>query len=235
MARGGQCADQADKAAPFRWRDLGGVQPGQGVGRLEVGLALASGDAKDAAKLLRAGYNTVKGKRVEGLVRRRKAEADIIEYARYPASAVAPDGVQRKAAPIAPTSPDPVVREAQKILSEKGSNPGAIDGWMGEKTKAALIAYQKAHPDLTADGILGMATLTQLRRDAAAVGEIVRDAATKGVGSSLSAGAFGFAVGLPWQWIGPAVLLAAVGWFARQHRDVIVRRWNSFTARRATV
>lgn len=72
---------------------------------------------------------------------------------------------------------------------------------MGEKTREAIIAYQKAHPHLEADGILGPATLSLLRRDAKAL----RDAVTKGAGSAVGSGALAFMAGLPWGWI-------ALGW-----------------------
>jgi GH24 family phage-related lysozyme (muramidase) len=206
------------------------------LGKASVGwkwaLALAAGDVKGAAKSLRNGYNTVKGRKVDGLTRRRKIEADIIEYGGYPTgTGVAPDGVKRVSLETAPSRPDPVVEEAQRILTEKGFNPGAIDGWMGEKTKAAIIAYQQAHPNLDADGILGMATLTQLRRDAVAVKEVIADTVTKGGGSSFGLALMAHLGGLPWQGIIPAVLLGAAAWFAWQHRDVFARRWNSFTGR----
>lgn len=80
----------------------------------------------------------------------------------YPADHVG-EGIQRRVRAKPSTKPDPVVKEAQELLTSRGFNPGAIDGWMGKKTKAALLAYQQAHPHLVNDGILGPATLAQLR------------------------------------------------------------------------
>lgn len=102
---------------------------------------------------------------------------------------------------------------------------------MGEKTREAVIAYQKAHPHLEADGILGPATLSQLRRDAKAL----REAATKGAGSAVGSGALAFMAGLPWGWIAAGALLLAVGYVAYRYRDVIVRRWNSWRGEEAKV
>nr|WP_274857406.1 peptidoglycan-binding domain-containing protein [Sinorhizobium meliloti] len=106
-----------------------------------------------------------------------------------------------------------------------------MDGWMGEKTREAIIAYQKAHPHLEADGILGPATLSLLRRDAKAL----RDAVTKGAGSAVGSGALAFMAGLPWGWIALGVAALAVGYVAYRYRDVIARRWNSWRGKEAAV
>lgn len=130
-----------------------------------------AGKVKEAAAYLGSHYNTADGKKLPGLVRRRKEESELFLNGRY-----ATGNAVKEATPNPPRKPDAVVKEAQEILTSKGFNPGAIDGWMGEKTREAIIAYQKAHPHLEADGILGPATLSQLRRDAKAL----REAATKG-------------------------------------------------------
>ncbi|WP_457660129.1 glycoside hydrolase family protein [Sinorhizobium medicae] len=185
-----------------------------------------AGKAKEAAAYLGSHYNTAKGKTLPGLVRRRKEEADLFLNGRY-----ATDAAVKESTPKPPRKPDAVVKEAQEILTSKGFNPGAIDGWMGEKTREAVIAYQKAHPHLEADGILGPATLSQLRRDAKAL----REAATKGAGSAVGSGALAFMAGLPWGWIAAGALLLAVGYVAYRYRDVIVRRWNSWRGEEAKV
>ncbi|MDX2385115.1 glycoside hydrolase family protein [Sinorhizobium medicae] len=183
-----------------------------------------AGKVKEAATYLGGHYNTADGKKLPGLVRRRKEEADLFSNGRYAAG----DAV-KEATPKPPRKPDAVVKEAQEILTSKGFNPGAIDGWMGEKTKEAIIAYQKAHPHLEADGILGPATLSQLRRDAKAL----RDAATKGAGSAVGSGALAFMAGLPWGWIAAAGLVLALGYVAYRYRDVIARRWNTWRGKEA--
>ncbi|RVL00187.1 peptidoglycan-binding protein [Sinorhizobium meliloti] len=184
-------------------------------------------DIKGAAAYLGSHYNTADGKKLPGLVRRRKEEAELFLSGRY----ASVGGAVKESTPRPPRKPDAVVKEAQEILTSKGFNPGAIDGWMGEKTREAITAYQKAHPHLEADGILGPATLSQLRRDAKAL----RDAATKGAGSAFGSGALAFVAGLPWGWIAAGALLLAVGYVAYRYRDVIARRWNSWRGKEVKV
>lgn len=190
-------------------------------------------DHRQAAAILGSNYNTAGGRKLPGLVRRRKDEAHLFLTGDYGdvAFATKPEGVQRSAQERKPAMQDPVVREAQELLTAAGFNPGAIDGWMGEKTKAAVIAYQKAHPHLVADGVIGPATLAQLRRDASAA----REAVTKGVGSAASSGLLAFVAGLPWGWIVAGVAVASVAYVAYRNRDVIARRWNSWRGKEAVV
>ncbi len=184
------------------------------------------GQIKKAAAHLASNYNTAKGNKLPGLVRRRKEEALLFEKGIYTGVGVTKDVT---AAP--PVLPDPVVKEAQELLTTAGLNPGAIDGWMGEKTKAAVIAYQKAHPHLIADGIIGPATIAQLRRDAGAAKDVV----TKGASSAAGSGLLAFTAGLPWGWIAAGVLVAVVGYLAYRNRDVIARRWNSWRGKEVVV
>lgn len=184
------------------------------------------GQIKKAAAHLASNYNTAKGKKLPGLARRRKEEALLFEKGIYTGVGVTKDVT---AAP--PVLPDPVVKEAQELLTTAGLNPGAIDGWMGEKTKAAVIAYQKAHPHLIADGIIGPATIAQLRRDAGAAKDVV----TKGASSAAGSGLLAFTAGLPWGWIAAGVLVVVVGYVAYRNRDVIARRWNSWRRKEVVV
>lgn len=184
------------------------------------------GQIQKAAAHLASNYNTAKGKKLPGLVRRRKEEALLFEKGIYTGV-----GVTKEVTPEPPVLPDPVVKEAQELLTTAGLNPGAIDGWMGAKTKAAVIAYQKAHPHLIADGIIGPATIAQLRRDAGAAKDVV----TKGASSAAGSGLLAFTAGLPWGWIAAGVLVAVVGYVAYRNRDVIARRWNSWRGKEVVV
>ncbi len=184
------------------------------------------GQIKKAAAHLASNYNTAKGKKLPGLVRRRKEEALLFEKGIYTGV-----GVTKEVTAEPPVLPDPVVKEAQELLTTAGLNPGAIDGWMGEKTKAAVIAYQKAHPHLIADGIIGPATIAQLRRDAGAAKDVV----TKGASSAAGSGLLAFTAGLPWGWIAAGVLVAVVGYVVYRNRDVIARRWNSWRGKEVVV
>ena len=56
----------------------------------------------------------------------------------------------------------PEVEEIQKLLQAKGFSPGLIDGGFGPRTKAAVVAFQRAN-NLIIDGIVGPLTLERLR------------------------------------------------------------------------
>lgn len=189
-----------------------------------------AGHKRDAAAYLGSHYNTAKGRRLAGLVRRRKEEARLLSAGIYTGIDTArmepAEGVPRRETQNPPRVPDPMVKEAQDILREKGFDPGESDGWMGSKTKAAIEEYQRMHPHLLVDGVLGPATLAQLRRDAQAL----RDAAKNGGGLTTGVSVLSFFAGLPWGWIALGVAVLAAGYFAWRYRDVIVRRWNTWRA-----
>jgi len=52
--------------------------------------------------------------------------------------------------------------QIQKRLKELGFDPGPIDGLPGRRTTAGIKAFQRAHPPLTVDGIVGPKTTTVL-------------------------------------------------------------------------
>jgi peptidoglycan hydrolase-like protein with peptidoglycan-binding domain len=56
---------------------------------------------------------------------------------------------------------------AQRALAAEGFDPGAADGLIGTRTRAALRAWQAAR-GLTADGYLSMAEIEQLKAEAQA-------------------------------------------------------------------
>lgn len=172
-----------------------------------------SGKVKEAAAYWRSHYNTASGKKLPGLVRRRKEEGDMFEFAKYPANVG--EGVQRVETATPPAVPDPVVKEAQVALGVEA------DGWMGPKTRAAIVAYQKQHPHLTADGKLGPATLSQMRRDAIAL----REAGMKVIPTVTAVGGASWFTGLPWGWIIAAAALVGIVWLGYRYRDVWARRW----------
>lgn len=115
--------------------------------------AYRAGDRGRARQGLLA-WTRAGGRHVAGLVRRREAEARLIfegDYGRVGAEAGGTD-----------------VAVLQRQLATLGFYRGAVDGIAGPLTKAAVLAYQKAHPDLVADGIAGPATRASLARDMAA-------------------------------------------------------------------
>lgn len=181
-----------------------------------------AGRRKDAADHWRNNYNKAGGRTLPGLVRRRNEEADLFLKGTYAGVA---EGPQRVAAHAKPDEPDPVVKEAQEALKRFGFDPGEIDGWMGRNTKAAVIAYQKKHPHLENDGIIGAATMAQLRRD----GMAAKDSITKGGGLAFLSGFGAFFTGLPWGWIVAGVAVLTVLFFAWRYWDVVQRRVNTIT------
>lgn len=162
------------------------------------------------------------GRTIKGLVNRRNAERRLIFYGDYGELNHA-EGLKRdEPKKHKPALKDPMVEEAQELLTARGFDPGAIDGWWGKNTKTAVLKYQKTHPHLSNDGILGPATIAQLRRDAQAVKETVK----KGGGTIVGSGALSFFAGLPWGWVIAGVAVLVVLYFGWRYRDIIAARLN---------
>ena len=123
-----------------------------------------AGKMNEAAASLSSHYNTAKGKKLAGLVRRRREETAMF-LSGAAVTVTKGEGVIREASETKPAMQDPVVREAREVLKSQGIDPGNVDGWIDVRKDGSCIkAYQRAHPHLFADGKLGTATLTQLRR-----------------------------------------------------------------------
>lgn len=142
--------------------------------------ALAAGNATDAsAKLSRTGV-TAGGRKLAGLVRRRKEEADLLLSGSYGQGREVTDLVSEE------------TREAQRLLARLGYHPGPIDGRVGAAMREAVRRFQADHPPLLVDGRVGPATSTALRRATSSdtqvrtlvstVGLSVLGGATQGVG-----------------------------------------------------
>lgn len=128
---------------------------GPGAAKWRWGVALRDGKVATAAQILGSNYNTADGRRLPGLVRRRREEAQVIEHADYGHISL-------------PAQPDADLMDYQRHLKALGHDPGPIDGLEGDKTTAAILAFQQRHPDLANDGVMGPATKAQIDRAVAA-------------------------------------------------------------------
>lgn len=117
--------------------------------------SLAEGNIKDAAKRLRNTATTAQGKKLRGLVRRRKEEADLLLNGKYKL----PSGA-KNAKPVS----DALVVKYQSDLKVLKYYNGPIDGILGVRTEAALRSFQVANPPLDVDGIYGPETAKVLNR-----------------------------------------------------------------------
>lgn len=136
---------------------------GPGAAKWKWAKALARGDVKESARRLKTTAVTARGKRLRGLVRRRREEAALIERGDY----------GRGSYPVGTTSTKAdktqveLNRDYQGKLSKLGFDPGPADGLYGASTKAAVLAFQIEHQDLINDGLLGRATMAQIDRSIA--------------------------------------------------------------------
>jgi peptidoglycan hydrolase-like protein with peptidoglycan-binding domain len=64
---------------------------------------------------------------------------------------------------LKPGDHNPSVKSLQRALTSLGYSPGGADGQYGAGTRRALMNFQQAH-HLTADGVLGPATLAAIKR-----------------------------------------------------------------------
>jgi len=80
-----------------------------------------------------------------------------------PVSAVAPrTSIASTGGLLRESSRGPQVVSLQQSLRSAGFDPGPVDGAFGPKTRAAVVAFQRAH-HLTADGVAGPQTLSALK------------------------------------------------------------------------
>lgn len=74
-----------------------------------------------------------------------------------------------ESAPIGPTSPQRAVRQLQRALLLLGFKIGKADGIWGEKTRRAVIRFQRQH-NLEADGLVGAQTARAINEELAKLG-----------------------------------------------------------------
>lgn len=153
-----------------------------------------AGNKKRAAELMEVTATTSKGKKLAGLVNRRKREATLLLTGRYPTHLKETGAVASTPAPVRSIEVDEVLKEYQGKLKKLGIDPGLIDGRRGPKTTAAVLRFQKAHPDLDDDGILGKATMAQIDR---ALDLVSKSAKQAGGGAAIVTSAGGLAVSWP--------------------------------------
>jgi lysozyme len=128
----------------------GGVSFDFNTGAIDRASWVSAWRAGDFARA-RAGlmmWTMAGGRDVAGLVRRRQAEARLIFDGDYGAGTAAPD------------ASDETLRRDLASLGFSTSPDQPVGG--------AVVAYQKSHPDLVADGIAGAATRASIARDIAA-------------------------------------------------------------------
>lgn len=131
---------------------------GPGAAKWKWAKLLAAGQVRAASIRLKTTAITARGKRLRGLVRRRREEAALIEHGTYGKHAVPRHRLRARE----PNGFDPEIRTYQKKLVSLGLTPGPADGFYGDKTRKAVLAFQNRHADLVNDGILGRATMAQI-------------------------------------------------------------------------
>jgi lysozyme len=132
---------------------------------------------RDAARSALLRWTTAGGRRLAGLVRRREDEARLIFEGTYAAGEVTAEEIGAW----------------QADLAALGFYRGAIDGVAGPVTRAAVVAYQRSHPDLVVDGVVGPATLASIARDVAARRTAAAAAAASAAAGAATAAASGAA------------------------------------------
>ena len=134
-----------------------------GAGALQWKWAKAAkaGDYRMAAGLLRNTATTAAGRRLAGLVRRRKEEAELLLNGNYGGAGGMPDADAMSDGILMRGERGDAVKALQGNLHNRGHYDGAIDGIFGHGTEAAVLAFQEAS-GLSRDGRAGPKTLAAL-------------------------------------------------------------------------
>lgn len=126
------------------------------------------GDYPQAAILLENDRITSKGRVLQGLINRRRDEAQLIEFGDYVVGSLGVAATQPAPAGLPPRLLERgdhgiSVTNLQKKLAQLNLYKGAIDGMFGWGTQAAVLAFQRSHPATgVADGIVGPKTQAAL-------------------------------------------------------------------------
>lgn len=128
--------------------------------------SLLAGKIRDAAARYRKTATTSKGRRLPGLVRRRKEGAAILEHNSWPAWVKSPKTVNvshvAEALPNWRLQADDFwqgIRWLEQLKFLKPTDRKDVD-----RLRSGILAFQTQHPQLANDGILGRATLDQIQR-----------------------------------------------------------------------
>ena len=189
---------------------------------------LLVGNVAEAARRYAVTALTSKGRRLAGLERRRKEGALILEHNIWPSWLKMPRAIEtvediKAALPDWRLLPEDF-EQGLAWLKQLGYFEGLIPTGDTEAVKAAVLAFQKDHPQLDNDGILGRATLDQLQR----VIDLKKKAATTSVagGAPAATGAAETATQTDVTgmsdvliWGGLAVLVAGGIYLAWRYRD----------------
>jgi lysozyme len=150
----------------------GSVSPvfnlGPGSLKWKWATAVKRGDLKEAGRLLTSTGVTAKGRKLAGLVRRRKEEALLITDGIY--TGVTPGTVQ-KIIPDAMADgvlergeAGPSVAKLIRDLHALEFYDGILDDVFGHGTEAAVLEFQRDHVGLTVNGVAGPETLKAITR-----------------------------------------------------------------------
>ncbi len=123
--------------------------------------AVKSGDLVEAAARLVNTGTTAKGKKLPGLVRRRKEEAALLQFGDYGSAVALVDPDPMADGMLVRGERGAAVLALQKQLLAGGFYTGAQDGIFGYGTEAAVLDFQRAN-GLKADGYAGPVTLAAL-------------------------------------------------------------------------
>lgn len=179
--------------------------------------------AKAAASVIRAGmlaWNKGGGKVLPGLTRRRDDEARMLLDGVYPIAVSKPASTAKGISGKARWALDMTITERARVAAElhRLGYPSTGDGVSAD----AVRAFQQHH-GLTADGIIGRATLSTLQRRIDAAAKAKPAVAAPVVAAALPAGGAAEAVALPpgTDWIILALAAAYALWVAFHYRDAI--------------
>lgn len=188
---------------------------------------------RENADGVRAGllaWNKGGGRVLPGLTRRREEEYRLLAHGDYGRGVAIPPmpGVARMVVDLSAEE----MSAARAAFIKLGYDVGAArDGF----DRQAIRAFQRDH-DLTVDGIVGRATLSQLQRVIDSRAKATAPAAATAAGGADTATQVSAELDPALAWVGPALVAAGLIWglwLAWQYRDTIAAAINRYAPRLA--